>query len=96
MVRSNMSQLRIDGHEQAARMLADGNLIADASAYDRPVLVMCGSEDKITPEDGCRKIADAYAKARYHTLPGVGHASYVEQPDQFNRAILSFVEGIDA
>ena len=96
MVRSNMSQLRIDGHEQAARMLADGNLIADASAYDRPVLVMCGSEDKITPEDGCRKIADAYAESSYRSLAGVGHASHIENPGQFNQAVLSFVEGIDA
>lgn len=96
MVRWNMSQLHIDGHEQAARMLVNGNLIADASAYDRPVLVMCGSEDKITPEDGCRKIADAYAKASYRTLPGVGHASHVENPTQFNQAVLDFVEGIDA
>ena len=96
LVRLNMSQLRVKGHEQGARMLSTGNLMADAKKYDGPVLVMCGSEDSVTPEDGCRKIANAYAEAEYHTLPGVGHASYVENPDQFNKVLLGFVEALNA
>jgi pimeloyl-ACP methyl ester carboxylesterase len=96
MVRWNMSKLRVDGHAQAAHMLAGGNLIADAAKYNAPVLVLCGSADTITPEKGCRKVAAAYSEADYKTLPGVGHASYVENPNQFNQTILSYVEGLDA
>jgi len=94
MVRWNMSKLRIDGHAQAARMLAGGNLIADAAKYDGPVLVLCGGEDAITPKERCEKIAAAFSDAEYKTLPGVGHVSYVENPDQFDQAIISFVEGL--
>ncbi len=96
LVRWNMSQLRTGGHEQGARMLSNGNLVADAKKYQGTVLVMCGSDDDITPEEGCRKIAAAYAHADYHTLPGVGHVSYVENPGQFNQALMTFVETIDA
>lgn len=96
MVRWNMSKLRIEGHAQAAHMLAGGNLISDAQKYSGRVLVMCGAEDTVTPEAGCRKIADAYPNAEYLTLPGVGHASYVENPDQFDQFVLDFVGGGDA
>ena len=96
MVRWNMSKLRVDGHAQAAHMLNGANLISDANKYDGPTLVMCGSEDTVTPEEGCRRVAGAFLKAHYQTLQGVGHASYVEDPAQFDQAILSFVEGCHA
>ena len=96
MVRWNMSKLRVDGHAQAAHMLNGANLISDANKYDGPTLVMCGGEDTVTPEEGCRRVAGAFLKAHYQTLQGVGHASYVEDPAQFDQAILSFVEGCHA
>jgi pimeloyl-ACP methyl ester carboxylesterase len=93
LVRWNMSRLHPRGHEQAARMLAHGNLMADAARYAGRVLVLCGSEDTVTPEDGCRRVAAAFPNAAYRTLPGVGHASYVENPAQFEAALLDFVGG---
>ena len=93
LVRWNMSQLNPDGYEQAAQLLANSHLTSDAPAYHGPVLVMCGSEDTVTPEAVCRPVADAYPNAKYQTLPGVGHASYVENGPQFNAAVLEFVTG---
>jgi pimeloyl-ACP methyl ester carboxylesterase len=93
LVRWNMSQLNPDGYEQAAQLLANSHLLGDATAYHNPVLVMCGSEDTVTPEAVCRPVADAYPNAEYHTLPGVGHASYVENGPQFNAAVLEFIAG---
>jgi pimeloyl-ACP methyl ester carboxylesterase len=93
LVRWNMSQLNPSGYEQAAQLLANSHLIGDAPAYHGPVLVMCGSEDTVTPEAVCRPVANAYPNAKYQTLPGVGHASYVENGPQFNAAVLEFVAG---
>jgi pimeloyl-ACP methyl ester carboxylesterase len=90
LVRWNMRQLDPAGHEQAARMLADGKLVEDAARYPGPTLVMCGSEDRITPEPGCRKIAEAFARGTYRSLPGLGHASYVEAPAVVNAALAEF------
>ena len=53
----------------------------------RRALVMYGSEDRVTPEAIGRDIAAAIPGARYLTLPGLGHASYVEGPDAFNAAL---------
>lgn len=94
LVRWNMSQVHPEGYRQATRLLAHGHLMGDAATYDGPVLVMGGSEDTVTPEAGCRAVAAAYRNAEYRTLPGVGHASYVENGKQFNDMVLDYLDGL--
>ncbi len=91
LVRWNMSRLHPEGHAQAARMLANADLLADAAACTMPALVMCGSADRVTPEAQAREVAAAFANARYEPLPGAGHASYVEAPALFNRQLAGFI-----
>jgi pimeloyl-ACP methyl ester carboxylesterase len=91
-VQYSMSRVHPAGYAQAVHMLADSDLAADAARCRGPVLVACGSEDRVTPEAGCRAIAAAFpahAGARYHTVPGAGHASYVEAP----RAVADLLDG---
>lgn len=90
LVRWSMRRLRPDGHEQAAHMLAAGRLIEDVAHYNGQTLVVCGSEDKITPEDGCRKVAQACSNGTYRTLPGLGHACYVEAPQTLADVVREF------
>jgi len=92
LVRWNMSKLRLEGHAQAAHMLSSGNLVKDAQYFSGQVLVLCGSEDMITPEVGAKKIAAAYNNSSYQTLLGAGHASYIENPALCNDLILRFAE----
>jgi len=94
LVRWNMSQIHPEGYRQATRTLAHGHLIGDAADYEGPVLVMGGSEDTVTPEAGCRDVAAAFRNSEYSTLPGVGHASYVENGKQFNNSVLSFLDSL--
>jgi pimeloyl-ACP methyl ester carboxylesterase len=91
-VRAVMSQLRPDGYEQACRLLGQADIFEDLGAIAVPTLVMCGDADAVTPEDGCRRIAAAIPGARYETLRGVGHASYIEDPAQYDAALLRFLE----
>ncbi len=93
IVKWNMSKLNPAGYIQAAHVLANSHLIGDAPSYAGPVLVMCGSEDTVTPEAVCRPVAEAYPHAEYRSLPGVGHASYIENGSQFNAAVLDFIAG---
>jgi len=84
LVKWSMARVDVAGYEQAVRMLAEGRLAEDAAHFaehsSAPLAVMCGSEDTVTPEEGCRKIAAACRGAEYRTLPGLGHAGYVESP----------------
>jgi len=88
------SRVRPDGYVQAARMLHGSDIFPDAAAIRAPALVMYGSEDRVTPEAIGRDIAAAIPGARYLTLPGLGHASYVEGPDAFNAALTGFLDGL--
>ena len=95
LVRWNMSQIHPEGYRQATRMLAHGHLMGDAAGYEGPVLVMGGGEDTVTPETGCREVAAAFRNTEYRTLAGVGHASYVEDPSQFNDMVLDYLDQRD-
>ena len=92
-VRAVQSRVRPEGYAQAARMLHGSDIFADAAAIRAPVLVMYGGEDKVTPEAIGRDIAAAIPGARYLTLEGLGHASYVEGPAAFNAALTGFLDG---
>jgi pimeloyl-ACP methyl ester carboxylesterase len=91
MVREVMGQIRPDGYAQAVRMLGGANLLAVAPEIKAPTLVLGASNDKVTPEDGCRRIAAAVPGARYVSLTGPGHASYVEDPTAFDTQVLLFL-----
>ncbi len=93
LVRSVMESLRPDGYVQAARMLGNADILADAVSIHAPTLVIGASGDTVTPEDGCRRIAAAIPGASYVRLSGPGHASYVEDPASFNKQVISFLAG---
>lgn len=93
LVQWSMSRLRPDGHEQAARMLAAGRLVEDVARYAGRTLVVCGSADKITPEEGCRKVAQACRSGQYQSLPELGHACYVEAPEVVAAVVREFALG---
>jgi pimeloyl-ACP methyl ester carboxylesterase len=91
LVTWNASRVDPAGYAQAARMLARADLCTDASRYEKSVLVACGTEDRITPEAACREIADAFPRAEYRSLPGLGHASYIDGSDAVNELLSAFV-----
>jgi pimeloyl-ACP methyl ester carboxylesterase len=90
LVRWNYRRIRREGYRQAAYCLARGNLREDAPHYAGRVLVACGSADTVTPEAGCRDIASRFPQSTYQSLPGLGHASQIEGPDEVNRMIAGF------
>ena len=90
-VRGTMARIDPAGYRQAVAMLAQGDLRADADAITAPTLVLCGSEDTVTPPESSRVLAAAIANARYVELSGAGHASYVERPGAFNAAVREFL-----
>ncbi|MFM9970406.1 MAG: alpha/beta fold hydrolase [Burkholderiales bacterium] len=99
LVKWSMSRVDVKGYEQAVRMLAVGRLAEDAAkfaAVNAPISVMCGSEDTVTPEEGCRKIAQGCHGAEYRSLPGLGHASYVESPRLVAAEIARFLREAQA
>ena len=56
-----------------------------------PTLVITGDEDRVYPPALAKEIARRIPGAELKTLRGVGHLSNLEQPDEFNPAVLDFL-----
>jgi pimeloyl-ACP methyl ester carboxylesterase len=56
-----------------------------------PTLVIAGEEDFITGPPSAREIAAGIAQAETVLLPGIGHFIFVEAPEAFRAAVLSFL-----
>lgn len=66
--------------------------------YDRlpsintPTLVITGEGDVLIPARNSEIIAERIPGARYHVVPDAGHAFFNQNPDEFIRVFVPFVE----
>lgn len=89
-VEDGMARVKMPGYGQAVRMLASGDLAADAAHFAVPTCVIVGAEDAVTPPAQSRAVWNALpARARRHfaELPGVGHAAPQQAPAALARAL---------
>ena len=66
----------------------------ELGAIGVPTLVVVGDGDVITPPDVAEKMAQKIPGARLEVVRGAGHMSPMEQPEQVNRALKSFLEKV--
>ena len=66
-----------------------------ASDVNVPTLVLVGSEDRITPPDLSRHLAEMIDGADLQTLSGAGHLANIEMPAEFNREVKRFLDRIE-
>ena len=59
-----------------------------------PTLVLVGRLDRISPPEEMRAIADAIPDARFVPIAQAGHMSPMENPEDVNAAMLSFLAEI--
>lgn len=88
LVRETMERLRPAGYAQAARLLAQSDIAADAARCRVKVIVASGSEDRIVPEAAARAVAALFPAATYRSLGPVGHASYADDPGAVNALLV--------
>lgn len=79
-----------------------GDLIA-SDAFDvtervkditQPAIVVCGSEDKMTPSRDSQFLADNLPAASLEIVPGAGHMVMIEKPREVADALTSFLGDI--
>ncbi|MFL6333305.1 MAG: alpha/beta fold hydrolase [Pyrinomonadaceae bacterium] len=61
-----------------------------------PTLIVVGSQDSITPPADAQAMSAQIEGSRLVVVEGAGHLSNVEQPEQFNRALVEFLRGLPA
>ncbi|PJG60652.1 alpha/beta fold hydrolase [Aeromonas cavernicola] len=88
LVANSMMGLTQRGFEAASYLLANDEIRDYLAGYRAPIGVIDGEQDVITPAEGIRALAAAHGNHYCHSLPAAGHASYIDQPAAFNRAVI--------
>jgi len=77
---------------RAIMMRSDANHLL--ATINCPVLVLVGDDDKATPPETARSISSRIPGAQFRVLADTGHISNMEQPEEFNYALLDHIENI--
>lgn len=65
------------------------------SRIDFPVLIIAGSDDKLTPVAEMESLSRLIPTARLEVIQSAGHLSNLEQPAEFNRLLKDFFESLE-
>jgi 3-oxoadipate enol-lactonase len=78
-----------------AGMAARRDSVSDLPGMDVPAMVLVGEEDRLTPPDAARAMAQRLPRARLEVIPGTGHVSNLEDPAAFNALLAGFLDSIE-
>jgi 3-oxoadipate enol-lactonase len=67
---------------------------AALGAFCRPVTIVVGEEDTLTPPDEAASMAALVPGAALVTIPRAGHLSNLEAPDAFNEAMCGWLDEV--
>lgn len=91
-VRAMASRLEVAGLVGALRAMKErpdsGPVLEQIQV---PTLVVCGSEDEITPAAGMRAMVQRIRGAKYVEVPEAGHLAPLERPEVVNGALEDFL-----
>ncbi len=59
-----------------------------------PALIICGSEDIITPPIKSEFLNNSIRGSRIHFIDKAGHLSNLEQPEEFNNHLINFISAV--
>ena len=84
----------------AFRIGAEAVWLADqadrADAIRVPTLVVCGTEDRVTPPALSTSLTRMIPGAHYEPIEGAGHLGNLERPEAFNTTIGAFIRGVNS
>jgi len=66
-----------------------------ACAIAERALVLCGTDDKVTPPALSRELANLIPRASLKLIEGAGHIANLEKPDEFNRLVDEFIREVE-
>lgn len=96
-VRAMMLGMTPEGAAAALRAMALRRDQTDLlPSVNVPTLIVVGSQDAITPPADAQAMSAQIEGSRLVVVEGAGHLSNVEQPEQFNRALVEFLRGLPA
>lgn len=77
---------------RACDALREVDLRAGLAGVDNPTLVVVGDQDRATPPERARELADGIPGAELVVLPDCAHAPQLQQPHAFLAAVAPFLD----
>ncbi len=90
MLNTVAADVRRESLRVALAAMADADLRAMLPGIAVPTLLLWGEFDRRSPLTVAREFEHAIPRARLVVIPGAGHMSNLERPEQFNAAIRAF------
>ena len=94
MLASNPNPVMAEAYHRQAEAYVKHDTLDRLNQVTAPTIVIAGEQDRLTPPWICREVADAIPNAKYKLILGAGssHVLPLERPDDFNQAVLSFLQ----
>lgn len=82
------------GYIGCSTAIADTDFHSATAELTLHTLAIAGSEDGATPPDLVRETADLIKGSRFHLIRGAGHLPCVENPEEYTRVLVEFLQEI--
>lgn len=87
-----MSGIPPETYRKAVQLLTTFDRRKELAGIRVPTLLVAGADDKTAPPSVMERMAQKVPGAEYVCLPGCGHLGPMDQPDEFNAALLAFLQ----
>ena len=91
-----MAAIEPEAYRIGARAVWLANQRDRAAAIRVPTLVLCGTEDRVTPPALSTALTKMIPGAHYQAIERAGHICNLERPVEFNTYVGAFVRGVDS
>lgn len=78
----------------ACRSIIASDVTPRLSELRCPVLILLGSQEQVAPLPAALALKAGIPHAAIRVIPNAGHLPFLEQPAEFNAALLEFVAGL--
>lgn len=89
-----LTRTRPEGWQGLAAAVATADLYQTTATLTLPSLILAGGDDRKTPPDLQRELADLIPGSTFQLLPGAGHLAMQTHPQAFARALIDFLTRI--
>ena len=83
---------RDDGQKARRGAILAQPVAAGLANFDRPTLLLAGSEDRLIPNAETFAIARDLARAETRVIEQVGHVSSIQAPERVAKAVIAFLK----
>ncbi|MGH8673341.1 MAG: alpha/beta fold hydrolase [Burkholderiales bacterium] len=87
-----MSRVPPDTYRKAVALLTTFDRREQLARISVPTLLIAGGDDKVAPAPVMERMAARIPRAEFVVLEGCGHLGPMDQPGEFNAALLSFLQ----